>query len=129
DREGRAAAAGRLRRGAVHRLRAEERHRAAADARTARTARSRERRVGRSCHGRDPAVMTLRVAIVDDEPHARAAVRTLLEARGGIEIVAEGRNGSEAIAPTPLVGGRLLVLGVQVPGRGGFGVLLPLGPG
>src|SRR5947209_289455 len=39
----------------------------------------------------------LRVAIVDDEAHARAAVRILLGTRPDVEVVAECRDGVDAI--------------------------------
>jgi two-component system LytT family response regulator len=41
----------------------------------------------------DPAPLRLRVAIVDDEPLARAVVREYLSAEPGVEIVAECENG------------------------------------
>jgi two-component system LytT family response regulator len=70
----------------------------------------------------------LRVAIVDDEPDARAAVRILLERRGGVEVVAECRNGVEAVEVLRWMTVDLLLLDVQMPGLDGFGVLHALGP-
>ncbi|OFW05285.1 MAG: hypothetical protein A3H96_07540 [Acidobacteria bacterium RIFCSPLOWO2_02_FULL_67_36] len=69
----------------------------------------------------------LRVAIVDDEAHARAAIRILLGRRGGVEIVAECRNGTEAVEVLQWVTVDLLLLDVQMPGLDGFGVIHALG--
>jgi two-component system LytT family response regulator len=71
----------------------------------------------------------LRVAIVDDEPDARAAVRILLERRDDVEIVAECRNGIEAVEVLRWMDVDLLLLDVQMPGLDGFGVLHALDPG
>jgi len=69
----------------------------------------------------------LRVAIVDDEAHARAAIRILLERRGGVDIVAECRNGHEAVEVLQWVTVDLLLLDIQMPGLDGFGVLKAVG--
>jgi len=69
----------------------------------------------------------LRVAIVDDEGHARAAIRILLERRGGVDVVAECRNGAEAVEVLQWVTVDLLLLDIQMPGLDGFGVLKALG--
>ena len=70
----------------------------------------------------------LRVAIVDDEAHARAAIRILLGRRAGIDVVAECRNGVEAVEVLQWVTVDLLLLDVQMPGLDGFGVIRALGP-
>jgi len=70
----------------------------------------------------------LRVAIVDDEAHARAAIRILLGRRAGVEVVAECRNGIEAVEVLRWLTVDLLLLDVQMPGLDGFGVLHALGP-
>jgi two-component system, LytTR family, response regulator len=72
-------------------------------------------------------VKTLRVAIVDDEAHARAALRVLLERRGGVDIVAECRNGGEAVQLLQWITVDLLLLDVQMPGLDGFDVIRALG--
>lgn len=72
--------------------------------------------------------MTLRVAIVDDEAHARAAIRILLGRRDGIEVIAECRNGAEAVEVLQWMTVDLLLLDVQMPGLDGFGVLHTIGP-
>lgn len=71
----------------------------------------------------------LRVAIVDDEEHARAAIRILLGRRADVEVVAECRNGLEAVEVLQWVSVDLLLLDVQMPGLDGFGVLHALGAG
>jgi two-component system, LytTR family, response regulator len=71
--------------------------------------------------------MMLRVAIVDDEAHARTALRLLLAKRADVEIVAECRNGSEAVEVLRWITVDLLLLDVQMPGLDGFGVLQALG--
>ena len=70
----------------------------------------------------------LRVAIVDDEAHARAAIRILLGRRAGIDVVAECRNGIEAVEVLQWMTVDLLLLDVQMPGLDGFGVIRALGP-
>ena len=69
----------------------------------------------------------LRVAIVDDEAHARAAIRLLLEERTDVDIVAECRDGSEAVEVLRWLTVDLLLLDVQMPGLDGFGVIHALG--
>lgn len=69
----------------------------------------------------------LRVAIVDDEAHARAVLRVLLSRRADVDIVAECRNGLEAVDVLRWMTVDLLLLDVQMPGLDGFGVLQTLG--
>ena len=74
---------------------------------------------------------TLRVAIVDDEPPARALLSELLGEVEGVDLVGEAPGGPEAVdlvvaqaeAGTPL---DALFLDVQMPGLDGFGVLAAL---
>jgi two-component system, LytTR family, response regulator len=70
----------------------------------------------------------LRVAIVDDEANARAAIRILLARRHDVDIVAECRNGIEAVEVLQWLTVDLLLLDVQMPGLDGFGVLHAVGP-
>ena len=65
----------------------------------------------------------IRVAIVDDEPLARAVVREYLAAVPGIEIVAECANGFEAVKVVSEMHPDLLFLDVQMPKLDGFEVL------
>jgi two-component system LytT family response regulator len=70
----------------------------------------------------------IRCIIVDDEPLARERLGMLLrEAGGDLEIVAEARDGAEAIALASELRPDLLFLDVQMPGLDGFDVvdLLP----
>ena len=69
----------------------------------------------------------LRVAIVDDEAHARTAIRLLLEERPDVDIVAECRDGAEAVEVLRWLTVDLLLLDVQMPGVDGFGVIHALG--
>ena len=65
----------------------------------------------------------IRVAIVDDEPLARAVIREYLEAVGGAEIVAECANGFEAVKVVSELHPDLPFLDVQMPKLDGFEVL------
>ena len=65
----------------------------------------------------------IRVAIVDDEPLARAVIREYLAAVPGIEIVAECANGFEAVKVVSELHPDLLFLDVQMPKLDGFEVL------
>ena len=66
---------------------------------------------------------TLRVAIVDDEPLARAMVRQCIAAHPGVEVVAECANGFEAVKAVTELAPDLLFLDVQMPKLSGFEVL------
>lgn len=67
--------------------------------------------------------MTLRVLIVDDEPLARASLRSLLEPEPDVHLVGECRNGKEALEALLAGGVDLVFLDVQMPGLTGFDVL------
>ncbi|MDB4913589.1 MAG: LytTr DNA-binding region, partial [Gemmatimonadetes bacterium] len=58
----------------------------------------------------------LRVAIVDDEPLVRSGLRSLLEAEREVTIVAEARNGTEALAAIRAHTPDVVFLDVQMPG-------------
>jgi two-component system LytT family response regulator len=66
---------------------------------------------------------TLRVAIVDDEPLARAVVREYLAAHAGVDVVAECANGFEAVKAITELSPDLIFLDVQMPKLSGFEVL------
>jgi two-component system LytT family response regulator len=70
---------------------------------------------------------TLRVAIVDDEPLARAMVRQCIAAHPGVEVVAECANGFEAVKAVTELSPDLLFLDVQMPKLSGFEVLELIG--
>jgi len=69
----------------------------------------------------------LRVAVVDDEEPARAALRVLLSRRSDVEVVAECRNGEEAVEVLGWLTVDLLLLDVQMPGFDGFQVVQAIG--
>src|SRR5262245_30736669 len=69
------------------------------------------------------AAPLLRVAIVDDEPLARAVLREYLTAIADVEIVAECANGFEAVKIVAELHPDLLFLDVQMPKLDGFEVL------
>jgi two-component system LytT family response regulator len=71
-----------------------------------------------------PAV---RAVVVDDEPAARDAVKTLLEGEPAIEVVGEAGNGREALQLIRRSRPELLFLDVQMPDLDGFQVLERLG--
>jgi two-component system LytT family response regulator len=69
----------------------------------------------------------LRVIVVDDEPLARARLRRLLADTPEVEVVAECSDGEaarRAIADQPA---DLVLLDIEMPGSGGFGVLDAVG--
>src|SRR6185503_2938056 len=70
--------------------------------------------------------MPLTALIIDDEPLARQELQYLLERAGGIEIVAQGTNGIEAVDLIRMHKPDVLYLDVQMPGLDGFGVLKKL---
>jgi two-component system, LytTR family, response regulator len=69
----------------------------------------------------------LRVAIVDDEEPARAALRVLLSSRPDVTIAAECRNGAEAVEVLRWLPLDLVFLDVQMPGLDGFQVVHTIG--
>ena len=71
--------------------------------------------------------MTLRTVIADDEPLARERLRLLLASDGDIEVVAECRNGVEAVAALKTSKVDLLFLDIQMPGKDGFDVIEEIG--
>lgn len=71
--------------------------------------------------------MKLTALIVDDEPLARERIRTLLEAEGDIELLAECAGGPEALEAMRTRRPDLLFLDVQMPEMDGFQVLRELG--
>ena len=70
---------------------------------------------------------TIRTVIVDDEPLARLGIRAQLKEEKDIEIVAECRNGLEAIAAIEKEAPELVFLDVQMPELDGFGVMEAVG--
>jgi two-component system LytT family response regulator len=70
---------------------------------------------------------TVRAVVVDDEPAARDAVRTLLAEHQAIKLVGEAANGAEAVEVLRSTRPDLVFLDVQMPDEDGFGVLEQLG--
>ncbi len=67
--------------------------------------------------------MPLTALIIDDEKLARDELRYLLGEMRGVEVIAEGANGIEAIELIEQHGPDLVFLDVQMPGLDGFAVL------
>ena len=67
--------------------------------------------------------LRLRTIIVDDEPLARRLLRSLLDDIPEVELIAECRNGREAIEATRELAPDLLILDIQMPGSSGFDVV------
>jgi two-component system LytT family response regulator len=65
----------------------------------------------------------LRVALVDDEPLARAALRAALQPHDDIEVVGEARDGPEAVEFLRATPVDVVFLDVRMPGLDGFQVL------
>src|ERR1700751_869770 len=70
--------------------------------------------------------MSLKALIIDDEPLARQGLQYLLEHAGGVEVLAQGTNGIEAVEPIRTHRPDVVFLDVQMPGLDGFGVLKKL---
>ncbi|CAN5885193.1 LytTR family DNA-binding domain-containing protein [soil metagenome] len=70
----------------------------------------------------------IRAVIADDEPPARRRIHALLDREPDIEVVAECRDGREAIATVREAAPDLLFLDIQMPEASGFEVLAALEP-
>lgn len=68
----------------------------------------------------------VKTIIVDDEPLARKLLRALLSEIPEIDIIAECRNGREAVQATLELTPDLLILDIQMPGLSGFDVIKQL---
>lgn len=62
----------------------------------------------------------IRVLIVDDEALVRSGLRMILEAAGDIAIVAEARDGDEALAAVRRHRPQVVLMDVRMPGRDGI---------
>jgi two-component system LytT family response regulator len=69
----------------------------------------------------------IKTIIVDDEPLARRGLRQLLASHIDFKVIAESRNGVEAISAVRSLHPDLLFLDVQMPEPDGFGVLKEIG--
>src|SRR5580700_10722536 len=70
--------------------------------------------------------MSLTALIIDDEPLARQELQYLLERAGGVDVLAQGTNGIEAVELIRTHKPDVVFLDVQMPGLDGFGVLKKL---
>ena len=68
----------------------------------------------------------LRLILIDDEPLARQELAYLLESDGGVEVVAQGSNGIEAVDLVRTHKPDVVFLDVQMPGLDGFAVIKKL---
>jgi two-component system LytT family response regulator/two-component system response regulator LytT len=69
------------------------------------------------------AAMTISALIIDDEQLARDELKYLLDSVGGVDVVAEGANGIEAVDLIEEHRPDLVFLDVQMPGQDGFAVI------
>jgi two-component system LytT family response regulator len=67
-----------------------------------------------------------KVLVVDDEPLARYRIRELLKSDKDVDIVAEARNGQEAVYAITIYQPDIVFLDVQMPDMDGFEVLKAL---
>ena len=70
--------------------------------------------------------MSISALIIDDEQLARDELKFLLDSIGGVEVLAEGANGIEAIQLIEEHRPDLVFLDVQMPGLDGFAVIRKL---
>ena len=70
--------------------------------------------------------MSLSAVIVDDEQLARDELAYLLKSAGDVDVVAQGKNGLEAVSLIKEHNPDLVFLDVQMPGLDGFGVIKKL---
>jgi two-component system LytT family response regulator len=71
----------------------------------------------------ESSALPLRVAVVDDEPLARAVLCEYLAAEANVDVVAQCANGFEAVKAVAELTPDLLLLDVQMPKLDGFEVL------
>ena len=69
----------------------------------------------------------LRVLVADDDPYARATLRTFLTAEPGAELLGEAQDGRQALEAIAREDPDVVFLDVDMPGLDGFGVLEALG--
>src|ERR1700757_4714700 len=70
--------------------------------------------------------MTFSAVIVDDEQLARDELAYLLKGVGDVDVVAQGKNGVEAVNLIKEHNPDVVFLDVQMPGLDGFGVIKKL---
>src|SRR5580693_6115212 len=67
--------------------------------------------------------MSISALIIDDEQLARDELKYLLDSVGGVDVVAQGENGIEAVDLIEEYHPDLVFLDVQMPGQDGFAVI------
>ncbi len=67
--------------------------------------------------------MHIRALIIDDEQLAREELKYLLDSIGGVDVVAQGANGIEAVSLIEMHSPDLVFLDVQMPGLDGFAAI------
>ena len=67
--------------------------------------------------------MSISALIIDDEQLARDELKYLLDSVGGVDVVAQGSNGIEAVDLIDEHHPDLVFLDVQMPGQDGFAVI------
>jgi CheY-like chemotaxis protein len=77
----------------------------------------------RSNASNPPTRMTISALIIDDEQLARDELKYLLDQAGGVDVVAQGTNGIEALELIDEYHPDLVFLDVQMPGLDGFAVI------
>jgi DNA-binding NarL/FixJ family response regulator len=65
-------------------------------------------------------VSNIRVLIADDQPLARAGFRAVLEATGGIDVVAEAESGEQAVELARRLSPDVVLMDVRMPGMDGI---------
>ncbi|HEY0263120.1 MAG TPA: LytTR family DNA-binding domain-containing protein [Granulicella sp.] len=70
--------------------------------------------------------MALTALIIDDEPLARQELQYLLDSLGGVDVLAQGTNGIDAVELIRTHRPDVVFLDVQMPGLDGFAVLKKL---
>ena len=62
---------------------------------------------------------TIRVLLADDHDMIRGALRSLLDSEPGMRVIAEARDGDEAVRVAAEVGPDVVVMDLRMPGVGG----------
>ena len=63
---------------------------------------------------------SIRLALVDDDPMVRSALRMMLGGDSGIEVVGEAANGEEALTVVPRSGAEVVLMDIRMPVRDGL---------
>ena len=66
-------------------------------------------------HACEPGNPLIRVIIVDDKPHVRQELRSLLGLTDGLEVVGEAQNGQEAIQQAERLKPDVVIMDLEMP--------------